>query len=62
MRRNGFMAGMITGSMLGAMTGMNIYRRMSPGQKRSVDKGINKVIDQMTDVLDTLQDMQPFDK
>lgn len=60
-KRNGFLTGVIAGGMMGAVTGMISYRRMSPGQKRSVDKNINKVIDQMTDAMETLHDMAPFE-
>lgn len=62
MRKGGFLSGVIAGGMVGAVTGMNLYRMMSPRQKRAVDKNIDKVIDQMTDVLDTLQNIKPFDE
>lgn len=59
--KGGFLAGIVTGGMVGAMAGMNFYRQMSPNQKKSIDKNINRVIDQMTDVLDTLQSLKPFE-
>ncbi len=58
--KDNFRAGIIAGSMVGAIAGVMAYKRMSPLQKRALNKNVNHAVDQVTDVLSTIQKSSPF--
>lgn len=58
--RDNFRAGIIAGSMVGAIAGVMAYKKMSPLQKRALNKNVNNAVDQVSDVLNTIQKSSPF--
>lgn len=55
-----FWTGMVTGSMIGAFIGASAYRSMSPKQKRAVEKNLRKAVDQVSDIVDNMQEGKIF--
>lgn len=54
--RTNFWTGMATGGMIGAFIGMSAYKAMTPKQKRMIEKNLRKAVDQMSDIVDNIQD------
>lgn len=58
--RDNFRAGIIAGSMVGALAGVMAYKRMSPLQKRSLNRNVDHAVNQVADVISTIQNATPF--
>ena len=58
--RDNFRSGIIAGSMVGAIAGVMAYKKMSPMQKRALNKNVDHAVNQVADVISTIQNAKPF--
>ena len=55
MKASGFVKGVMTIGAVGAAAGL-AYAAMSPKQHKKLEKSLKKTTDQLSDIMDTLQD------